>query len=256
MASILALSKLVIKEIFRKKDFYVALILIVLILGYTSQLQFYNIQNIVRYLMEIGLTLIFMLSVFLTVSLTARQYPSEMDNRTCEVLMAKPVRRMEFMLGKFFGSLFAGAFCFFIFFGIFVVIVSTKTNVLSLNLASQTFYLFLLNLMVVAAMTSGLSYYLTTSANVTTTMIIYLMISTYGSRLKESTAQLNWFYRYFGEAFYYLLPHIEFFDLRQRFVHDWNPLSLQLIGFISIYALLYSCAFLAIGWLKFRRQPL
>ena len=41
-----------IKEIFRKKDFYVALILSAVVLFYASSLQFYNVENIYRYLME------------------------------------------------------------------------------------------------------------------------------------------------------------------------------------------------------------
>ena len=76
MGPVWALSKLVIKEIFRKKDFYVALILIAVILFYASQLQFYNVKNIVRYLMEIGLMLVFLFSVILTVSLASASEPS------------------------------------------------------------------------------------------------------------------------------------------------------------------------------------
>ena len=108
MTAALIISGMVIKEIFRKKDFYVALILIAAVLLYASSLQFYNVQNITRYLMDLGLVLIFFFSAILTVSLAARQYPSEIQNRTSYVLLAKPVSRGQFVLGKFFGSLFAG----------------------------------------------------------------------------------------------------------------------------------------------------
>ena len=57
MTPVLVIARLVIKEIFRKKDFYVALILIGVILFYAQGLQFYNVKNISRYLMEIGLAL-------------------------------------------------------------------------------------------------------------------------------------------------------------------------------------------------------
>ena len=242
MRAVWVLSRLTLKEIFRKKDFYVALILIAVSLVYASQLQFYNLKHIVRYLMEIGLTLIFFISVFLTISLAARQVPSEIQDRTSQVLMAKPIRRFEFVLGKFLGSLLGGSAAFFIFYLIFILIVKTKAESFSTQMAGQTLYLFLLNLVVVSAMASGFSYYLTLGANVSVSMILYLLMDTYGPNLKGGAA--------------YFLPHFEFFDLRQRFIHGWPPVSMHLVGFLTAYALVYSTLFLTLGWLKFRKQPL
>lgn len=237
-----SLSKLAVKEIFRKKDFYVALILIAAALIYASGIQFYDVQRVARYLTEIGLTLILFVSTFLTVSLAARQYPSEIQNRTCEVLMAKPIRRIEFILGKFFGSFLAGASALIIFYGVFIFIIRTKTDFFSVETAGETLYLFLLNLLVVSAMTSGFSYHLTPGANVTVSMLTYLLIDTYGPGLKG--------------GFYQFLPHFEFFDLRQRFIHDWPPISLKLVGFLTLYAVICSTIFLMAGWFKFRKQCL
>jgi len=150
---ILAIAGLLIKEIFRKKDFYVALILSAIVLFYASQLQFYNVENIYRYLMEIGLALCFIFSVILTVSLAARQYPSEVQNRTLHVLMAKPLPRLYFVIGKFVGSLFAGTLCFLVFYSMFLLFTISKAHSLSIFMAAETFYLFFLNLMILTVMT-------------------------------------------------------------------------------------------------------
>ena len=256
MRTILAVSELLIKEIFRKKDFYVALILCAVLLLYASRLEFYNVANIYKYLMEIGLTLSFTFSAILTVALAARQYPDEIQNRTCSVLMAKPLRRSQFVFGKFLGSLLAGTACFLIFYGVFVLFALSKTAALSPALLFETFYLFFLNLMVLTAMASGLSYTLTVSANVSITLIIYLLINTYGFGLKETAAGLPAVGRQITKAIYYAMPHFEFFDLRDRFIHGWDPIPLSLVFFLTIYALFYAGIFLFIGWLKFRKQPL
>ncbi len=245
MSTVWALSKLVIKEIFRKKDFYVAFILIGVILFYAAQLKFYNTSHIARYLMEIGLALVYLFSVILTVSLAARQYPSELQNRTCHVLFAKPIRRIEFVAGKFLGCFLAGACCFTIFYVLFLAVVAAKAASLSSVLAAQTFYLFLLNLMVIAAMASAFSYTLTSSAGVASSILIYLLISVYGPDLKRTVGIL-----------YYLLPHFEFFDLRQRFIHEWGPVSAGLLVFLTVYAAVYAVLFLLLGWLKLRRAYL
>jgi len=254
--AVLAIAKLVIKEIFRKKDFYVALILTGVILCYAAGLKFYNVSNAVRYLMEIGLMLIFLFSVILTAALAARQYPSEIQNRTIQVLLAKPVSRIQFVAGKFLGAFFAGTMCFVIFYVLFMAVTKTKAEEFSFILAFQTFYLFLLNLLVLSAMACGFSYYLTTSANVSITLVLYLLISTYGPGLKGASDKLFWINRYLGEAFYYVLPHFEFFDLRQRFIHHWSPLSANLVITLTLYALTYASFFLWLGWLKFRKQTL
>ena len=255
MNAVLVISRMVIKEIFRKKDFYVALILIVAILFYASQLQFYNTGKIVRYLMEIGLFLIFLFSVILTASLAARQYPSEMQNRTSYVLLAKPISRFQFILGKFLGSLFAGWLAFIIFYGIFIFMICVKSQApVSFVLAAQTFYLFLLCLMTVAAMASAFSYVLTVSANVTLSISFYILINTYGPGLKKASQSLFWLSHWMGELFYYALPHFEFFDLRQRFINEWKPLSVPLLGFLTLYALAYIALFLLMSLLFFRKR--
>ncbi len=256
MRQVLAISSLLIKEIFRKKDFYVALILSVVILFYASQLQFYNVENIYRYLMEIGLALCFIFSAILTTSLAARQYPSEVQNRTLHVLMAKPLSRLHYVLGKFVGSLMAGTLCFSVFYLTFILFTVSKAHQLSLLMAAQTYYLFFLNLMILTAMTSGLSYGLTISANVTISLAIYILINTYGLTLKETSEGFFWLNRWIAQAFYYLMPHFEFFDVRQRLIHGWSPVSNKLVLFLSAYAVFYSAFFLMIGWFKFRKKAL
>ena len=256
VSAVWVISRMVIKEIFRKKDFYVALILTGVILFYASNLQFYNVQNIVRYLMELGLMLIFLFSAILTVSLAARQYPAEIQNRTSYVLLAKPISRWQFVAGKFLGSLLAGWAAFGIFYVLFLAIVWAKAGSLSTVSAAQVFYLFLLNLAVLAAMASAFSYVLTTSANISVTLILYILINTYGPGLKEAGEKLSWVMHILYDTVYYLLPHFEFFDMRQRFIHEWEPVSTGLLGFLTLYALFYTTFFLMLGWIALRRRPI
>ena len=257
MNPVFVIAGMVIKEIFRKKDFYVALILVVAILFYASQLNFYNTGKIVRYLEELGLMLIFLFSVILTVTLAARQYPVEIQSRTAYVLLAKPINRFQFIAGKFLGSLFAGWAAFIIFYVLFLGIVCVKSgSLVSPVIAGQTGYLFLLCLMTVTAMTSAFSYFLTISANVTLSMVLYVLINSYGAVLKKASQHLFWLSRWIGEVFYYLLPHFEFFDLRQRFIHEWPPLSGGLLVFLTAYAFIFTGLFLVLGWLILRKRAI
>ncbi len=257
MSAVLAISGLTLKEIFRKKDFYAALIILTAVLFYASQLDFYNTGNIVRYLMELGLMLIFLFSVILTTALAARQYPGEVQNRTAYVLLAKPISRFQFILGKFLGALFAGWASFTLFYALFLAVIQAKSGEgFSWVLAAQAYGLFLLCLMTVAAMACTFSYFLTVSANVTLTLSLYLLINTYGAGLKASGGKLFWLSRWMAAFLYYAMPHFEFFDLRQRFVHGWQPLSTGLVFFLALYALAYAAIFLLVSVLLLRKRAI
>ena len=180
-----------IKEIFRKKDFYVALILVGAILLFAQGMQFYNTENVSRYLAEIGLALIYLFSTILCGALAARQYPSEIQNRTGGLLLSKPIFRAQFVAGKYLGAFLAGFAAFTVFFVVFLGVLNWKTEQLAWPVAGQTFYLFALNLAVFSAMVSALSYALTASANLTVSLVVYYLISLYGASLRETAAAMT-----------------------------------------------------------------
>lgn len=254
MTAVWALARLVFKEIFRKKDFYVAFILLAVILMYVSQMRIYDVANIGRYVREVGLSLIYLFSVFLTVPLAARQIPSEVERRTLPVLLSKPVTRAEFLLGKFCGAALAGLACFLIFIAAFTAVASIGAGVPPVITLLQTVYLFALCLALLAAFAIGLSNYVTMTANVTLSMMLYFAMSLYGEKLDLMSRASAGAGRWFGLAAYYVFPHLEFFDTRQRLIHDWEPLPWKLVGLLTAYAVCYSALFLLAGWLKLRRR--
>lgn len=256
MSAVLAMTKLLMKEIFRKKDFYVALILGAALVAYASSFDFYGASNVSRYLLETGLTLVFWFSAALTASLAARQYPAERESRTLEVLLSKPVSRLEFLVSKWAGSFAAGTAAFLLFYAAFFAAAASRMDAFDAPLIVQTAVLFTAGLGVLSAMASALSYYVTASASVTLTLLFYFLMQVYGASLKALGAGLTAPARVACEVFYYALPHFEFFDLRQRVVHAWDPVPWWLVAALAAYAALYACAFLAAAWLGFRRRTL
>ena len=246
MRNIFTLAGLLIREIFRKKDFYVALIFTGVVLLYAANMRFYNVGNAYRYLLDIGLGLGVFFAAMLTVTLAARQYPSEIQNKTCQVLLSKPVSRAEFVMGKFIGSFAAGSACLAVFFAVLMFFAFSKTQDLSMAAAVQTFYLFCLGLAILAAMAVCFSFFMTAAANALVTLILYFFISLYGVTMSQSARALHFINL--------LVPHFGFFDMRQRFIHGWPPVSAKLLLFLSAYAGFYSAIFLLCGWLVFRRK--
>jgi hypothetical protein len=56
-------------------------------------------------------------------------------------------------------------------------------------------------------------------------------------------------------ALYYVLPHLEFFDLRDLIVHGWGLVRWIVVAGAAAYALVYIVLFLAVACLVFRRKP-
>src|SRR5882672_4938769 len=121
MNTILALSGVVIKELYRRKDFYVLFVLtavITLLLGLVS---FFNDPKIARYLKEVVLLLIWVAALVIAITTAARQIPAERENRTIFPLLAKPVSRGQVIVGKFLGCWLAcglALLVFYVFFGV------------------------------------------------------------------------------------------------------------------------------------------
>ena len=55
---------------------------------------------------------------------------------------------------------------------------------------------------------------------------------------------------------YFVLPHLELFDVRDLIIHNWELIPWGMIALATLYAIAYTAAFLVTAWLVFRRRPL
>ncbi|HTX20400.1 MAG TPA: ABC transporter permease subunit, partial [Candidatus Aquilonibacter sp.] len=103
MNEIFAVAGVVIKELYRRKDFYVLFILTVVICLIMASVNIYNDNEIIRYIKDLCLLLIWISSLVIAITTTARQIPAEREQRTLLPLLAKPLSRTQLILGKFLG---------------------------------------------------------------------------------------------------------------------------------------------------------
>jgi ABC-type transport system involved in multi-copper enzyme maturation permease subunit len=97
-----------------------------------GSLNFFNDDRIVRYLKDACLLLIWLSSLVIAITTTARQIPAERESRTIYPLLAKPVGRGEFVVGKFLGCwLASGICCWLLFF--FAVLAASREHTFPLS---------------------------------------------------------------------------------------------------------------------------
>lgn len=256
MNNAIAISQLVIKELSRRKDFYVLFILTAIITLLMGSVNFFNIHGITRYLKEVCLLLIWISSLAIALATTARQIPSERENRTIFPLLAKPVTRWEVVLGKFLGCWFACGLALGMFYLFFGMLDLTREGHMQLGSVFQAFWLHWWMLAIVIAMTLlGSVIFAAPSSNVTITFLGVASILLLGRYLYKIALGMSQPMQTVLSIFYFILPHLEFFDVRDTLVHEW-PVPWWACGMASLYALGYTLFFLIATWTIFRRQTL
>jgi ABC-type transport system involved in multi-copper enzyme maturation permease subunit len=257
MKNILAVSSIVIKELYRRKDFYVLFILTALICLVMASVKIFNDDKIVRYLKEICLLLVWLASLVIAITTTARQIPAERENRTLMPLLAKPLSRTELLLGKFLGCWLAcglALVCFYLFFGLLAASREHQWPLTNYLQAGALHWAMLG--MVIALTLLGSLVFSAPSSNVTICFVIVCGILLLGRHLNKVALALPEPRRSLLYSLYYAIPHLELFDVRDLIIHNWPPIAWRVCGLATLYALAYTAGFLIAAGLVFRRRAL
>src|SRR5437660_9033613 len=173
MSNALAVASVVVKELYRRKDFYVLFVLTAVITLLMGSLTFFNDDKIVRYLKEICLLLIWISALVIAVGTSARQIPSERENRTVFPLLAKPITRGQLIAGKFLGCWLACGLALVVFYLFFGVISAAREHQWHLAAYFQALTLHWFMLGIIVAMTLlGSIVFAAPSSNNTITLLV------------------------------------------------------------------------------------
>jgi ABC-type transport system involved in multi-copper enzyme maturation permease subunit len=257
MSTILALSNVVIKELYRRKDFYVLFVLTALITLVMGSVSFFHDSKIVRYVKEIALLLIWISALVIAIGTSARQIPAERENRTIFPLLAKPVTRGQVIVGKFAGCWFACGLALIVFYIFFGVVSGSREHSWPLMNYFQALWLQWMMLGIVTALVLlGSVVFAAPSSNGTISFIVVLGILLLGRHLNQVALQQAEPVRSIVYGLYFLIPHLEWYDVRDLIIYDQKLVPWVDCALATVYAGVYIALFLFGAWLVFRRKPL
>jgi len=239
MRPIWILARHTIKGLIRKKDFYVFLLMLLVLLAFLLSENFFGIEDISRYMKDIGYFCLWLFSFIIAVTFSAKQLPEEFEARTVFPLLAKPVSRAYLLVGRFFGSLLASSSAFTVFYILYIGIVSFKGEAIAAPLLAQGYVFGICFLSLACAMSMWLSLCFTYSAAVTFSFIIYFTVIWFVDGIRIMAISSRGVPSMLLNAVYYIIPHYEFFDLRIRLAHSWEPLPLWAFFSIIVYTAIY-----------------
>lgn len=256
MRKISAVAGVVIRELYRRKDFYVLFIITVLISVVMASVNFFNDDRVVRYLKELCLLLIWTASLVVAVTTAARQIPFEREQRTLFPLLAKPVTRGQVFVGKFLGCWLAvgGALvCFYLFFGLLAMSREHSWPVLN-YLQAATLHWVMLGI-VIAFVLFGSLVFAAPSSNITISFVLVLTILVLGRHLNKVALQLQEPMQSIVYSVYFAIPHLELFDVRDLLVHNWPLIPWASWSLALVYGGFFGAFFLWVGCWTFQRKP-
>ncbi len=241
-------------EMIRKKDFYVLLILLMALLFLLLSINVFGLGGAVRYVADVGLMFAWLFSVILAVSLAGRQLPQEEARGTIYPLLAKPITRMELLLGKWLGTWTCSAVATALFYGVVFTVVRLRGGLLDRVTLVQALllhgaFLALINALALAISTrqsygsaATLAYVLTGAGFLMAPQVPELVLHEQG--VARSALMV----------LYYALPHLELFDLRQRLVHVWGPAPWPVIFAVLGYGIVWMLVLLLLAWFGYRNK--
>jgi ABC-2 type transport system permease protein len=100
-----AIASLTLTELTRQKVFYVLLLFALLLIGSSTFLARFTFQQEFQVLKDISLGAMSIFLSLLAIVATARLLPQEIEDRTVYTILAKPVPRWEYVIGKLAGVL-------------------------------------------------------------------------------------------------------------------------------------------------------
>src|SRR2546426_9601115 len=105
LSRIVAITSNTLTELTRLKVFYVLLIFALLLIGSSIFMAQFSFQQEFQILKDVSLGAISLFTSLLAIVATARLLPQDIEDRTVYTILAKPVPRLEYVLGKIDGVL-------------------------------------------------------------------------------------------------------------------------------------------------------
>ncbi|MEZ0327620.1 MAG: ABC transporter permease subunit [Fimbriimonas sp.] len=249
-----ALARGVWLESLRRKDLWVVAILGLLILIAAGALGIFGVSGLGIFLKDLAAGVLSVASTIVAVMISTRLLPDEIRQRTLYPLLARPVSRLDLLLGKLLGAIAVSWFSFLmlaLLTGVALLMFRVPFELVML----QYLFVKMMGLAMVCALGLTLSTFMTPAAAATLTMILAFasaMISRALYMAGSGQPSMTWLYKIVNGV----VPQVHLFDLGALATYSWPPLSTAVVSILFAYGLVYSAGLMSLAWLKFRREAI
>ena len=216
---------------------------------------------------DICVTTISIFGMLITIFISASVVPNEVENKVIYTVLSKPVRRMQYLLGKFIGVQMIVLANLLLMAGLFFAAIWIKQEAMP-TLLLWSVLLTYFEFLVVSAFTFAVSCTSTSAVLPTIAGLFIYMTGNLTEYLKDvnnrSREATDFFQRFVGQAaewLYNILPNLQKFSLK-NYILDLQPNDplpsemMDQIPNLVLYGLAYAIAGYLIAYWVFRRKEL
>jgi hypothetical protein len=280
-----AIARITFIELTRLKSFYFLLLFALLLIGNSVFMTQFSFQQEFQILKDVGLGSMSIFTSLLAILATAQLIPKDLEDRTIGTILAKPVTRFEYLLGKLGGVLLLIALSLIVMSALFVIVLKIReATVVSETLrkmaesspeqiaetvtvirASAFTWALIVGIAIIyakacllAALTLFISTFASTAIFTTSLMVFIYFIGHLQGTARAywlETNPANWLISAFFLAITLFFPDLQLFNLVDDIVAG-STIPISLLIRTIFLALIYVGFYLLLAWAVFYRKEL
>jgi ABC-type transport system involved in multi-copper enzyme maturation permease subunit len=239
----------------RKQIFHVLMLFAMTLIVISTLLGFLDHNVQIKIVKDLVCVAILVSSSLIAITLSVSGIPQEVEQRTAYPILAKPVKRWEFVVGKYLGTVGTVAIGMAIMTAAFSCILIAYSGHVGSGVFMVMPFLFL-EAAIVAAIGILLSTVCTTPLAWFLTTVIFV-VGAFKFQIHEFVVAKD--HSFAGKAVeavgYQLLPNLECFNFKDSIVHG-IPVSPVYLLQTTLYGVVYTAAVLTLASLAFSRREL
>ena len=252
-----AIAKNTFKEAVRNKILYSLIFFALAMMTVSLVLDQVTVGQRSKIIKDFGLASINLFGVLIAIMVGINLVYKEIEKRTIYPLLAKPVRRSEFLIGKYLGIVLTlgvevALMSLFLFLLMAIYGKSTGSQTFDLGLLAAIFLIFL-ELALVAAVAILFSSFSTPFLSGMFTLAVYVIGHLTDDLKRLGALSGNLSLEKTTAFIYYLLPNLENFNIKGEVVYQL-PVETGRILLSLLYGLLYISLLIALSSMLFQRR--
>jgi len=240
------------REAIRDRILYLLLFFAIVFIAFSRVLALLTVGDRIKIIKDVGLASLSFFGALMAILMGTGLVYKEIDKKTIYTLLAKPIQRSQFILGKYFGLLLTLFIMLLLMSFIFLVVLFLHTFHLEWDIFVAFFFIFL-ELCLITAVAIFFSSFSTPILSSIFSLAFYLIghfswsLETIIQKIKPGATKI------FAQILYTVVPDLQNFDYKKEIVHHLTIPSSAFIYSI-FYGIAYTLFVLALAMIVFRRR--
>ena len=251
--NILTIAHNTFRETMRDRILLAAVAVVLAIIGFSLFIGSISLEQNARMIVDFGVTAIYLLQIFVAIFIGSMLMYKEIEQKTFFLIIPKPIKRSEIILGKTLGLTITTITVTLISTLALFVILFFKDGASFFIPIVVSIFLSTLESIILILLSIVFSGFLSPILSAIFTIVIYL-VGHSGDSLRTLMALThNPLSDVLLKIIYYILPNLNKFNIRNDIVYGTMP-HLQAVVFGTLYAIIYGGLLFYIAYFTFKKK--